>query len=174
MQSCAWSSPFPHSAPQPVLRVDRRACHHLYFIGWSSKLYIKLLQQHGQRYRRLQERELVSHTFAGSSTKGKESKICYNLIRAVRYSLNFLEKEVYSVVERMKILLFKQTSLGYIAPGLRSGSKPAHPSMLSSFFGTENLSGSNSFGRSQKYGDLWRLYICSASIYHMTRTESNL
>jgi hypothetical protein len=62
--------------------------------------------------------------------------------------------------------LLNLTSLGYIAPGLRSGSKPDQPSMLSSFFGTENLSGSNSFGRSQKYGDLWRLYICSARIYH--------
>lgn len=49
------------------------------------------------------------------------------------------------------------TSLGYNAPGLRDGSKPDHPSM-SLFLGTRNLSGSNSWGRSQKYGDRWRLY----------------
>lgn len=45
------------------------------------------------------------------------------------------------------------TSFGYNAPGLLDGSKPAHPSMELSF-GTRNLSGSNSLGLSQKYGDL--------------------
>lgn len=50
------------------------------------------------------------------------------------------------------------TSLGYKAPRLRDGSKPAHPSIPSLFFLTKNLSGSNSSGLSQKKGDLWRLY----------------
>lgn len=51
------------------------------------------------------------------------------------------------------------TSLGYNAPGLRDGSKPAQPSTWLDFC-TWNLSGSNSLGLSQKYGDLWRLYTC--------------
>ncbi|KAI4338965.1 hypothetical protein MLD38_023963 [Melastoma candidum] len=50
------------------------------------------------------------------------------------------------------------TSLGYRAPGLRDGSKPDHPSMLSLFLSVKNLSGSKSSGLSQKYGDRWRLY----------------
>lgn len=44
----------------------------------------------------------------------------------------------------------KYTSFGYIAPGLLAGSKPAQPSIPSFVFGTKNLSGSNSFGLSQK------------------------
>lgn len=80
------------------------------------------------------------------------------------FLLSYNWEKIHAAVEETKLL--NLTSLGYIAPGLRSGSKPDQPSMLSSFFGTENLSGSNSFGRSQKYGDLWRLYICSARIYH--------
>jgi hypothetical protein len=51
----------------------------------------------------------------------------------------------------------EQTSFGYRAPGLRDGSKPLHPSIPSLFLVTKNLSGSNSLGLSQKYGDLWRL-----------------
>ena len=75
-------------------------------------------------------------------------------------------KSILQWTYRVKRILLHQTSLGYIAPGLLPGSKPDQPSMLSSFFGTENLSGSNSFGRSQKYGDRWRLYTCRARIYH--------
>jgi hypothetical protein len=73
---------------------------------------------------------------------------------------------MHAAADRVKRILLNQTSLGYIAPGLLLGSKPDQPSMLSSFFGTENLSGSNSFGRSQKYGDRWRLYTCRAKIHH--------
>jgi hypothetical protein len=61
-------------------RVNCGACHHLHFVGRPSQLYIKPLQQMGQSYRRLKECELVSHAFAWSSTKGKESKVCYNLV----------------------------------------------------------------------------------------------
>ena len=75
-------------------------------------------------------------------------------------------KSILQWTYRVKRILLNQTSLGYIAPGLLPGSKPDQPSMLSSFFGTENLSGSNSFGRCQKYGDRWRLYTCRARIYH--------
>uniref|UniRef100_A0A0D9YN01 Uncharacterized protein n=1 Tax=Oryza glumipatula TaxID=40148 RepID=A0A0D9YN01_9ORYZ len=39
-------------------------------------------KREGQGYCRLEECKLVSHTFAGSSAKRKESKVCYNLVTA--------------------------------------------------------------------------------------------
>lgn len=171
------SSPSPQPAPQPVLRVDRGACHHLHFVGRPSQLHVELPQQQGQSHRRLQERELVPHALARPPAEGEESEVRYDLVNRKQQTDTFLisctgDKFVQRSKrerEREKREL-NLTSLGYIAPGLRSGSKPDQPSMLSSFFGTENLSGSNSFGRSQKYGDLWRLYTCSARIY---RKSSN-
>lgn len=126
------------------------------WIWRTSQLDIKLLKQHTQSNCRFHQCKLISHALSRSTTKRQERKIWYDLIfansRWTQYGFTDKRTRVYTKNP------IHVTSLGYKAPGLRDGSKPAHPSIPSLFFSTKNLSGSNSSGLSHKNGDLWRLY----------------
>lgn len=94
--------------------------------------------------------------FLGPPPKGKKAKsdIIW-LQRQMQWQKHKFWKWIYSNKSEQN-----GTSFGYNAPRLLDGSKPAHPSIPWLSFCTRNLSGSNSLGLSQKYGDLWRLYTC--------------
>lgn len=156
-RSCLWSRSPPQFTPETVLRVNRCPRDELHRVGRPSQLHIKLLQQQSQGDGGFHEGELVPNTLARPPAKRQKRKICdYLRAKFSGQSVRLPELAIIAWLGSEKTRL-KRTSFGYKAPGLRSGSKPAQPS-VSLFFWTKNLSGSNSLGRSQKYGDLCKLY----------------